>query len=175
MKYRIRAGRLFSVENGRAAVRLASIKSPFYPVKRTILSPDGQTVLYTDIQAGGRSGGISAHKYVITDPQKRVVLSGKPECAPTSDPVSTDDSVPHVPRMDHVRLKMDQSVYNLRMLNSQNYCMADLEGRKIVEIIHDGIAGGWTVEADDAIAPTILMGIFIFSRYLEKENEFVVI
>ncbi|QAT50968.1 hypothetical protein EQM14_14990 [Caproiciproducens sp. NJN-50] len=172
MKYRIRSGTLFSVEKGRAAVSLASIKGPFYSVRRAILSPDGRAVLYTDIQAA-RSGGISAHKYVIMDPRKRVVFSGKPECAAGDDPNSTGESVPRIPRMDRVRMRMGRSVYNLKMLNSQNYCMTDERGHKAAEIIHDGIGGGWTVEADGAIAPAILMGIFIFSRYLEKETEFV--
>lgn len=173
MKYRIRSGTLFSVENGRAAVGLASIRSPFRSARRTILSPDGRAVLYADIKAAGRSGGMTAHKYVITDPRKRVVLSGKPECAAEYGPDSAEEPVSRVPRTDRVRIRMDRSVYNLKMLNSQNYCMTDERGHRAAEIIHDGIAGGWTVEADDAIDPAILMGIFIFSRYLEKETEFV--
>jgi hypothetical protein len=167
MKYHIRAGRLFPAENGQTVISLASIQNPFYSVRRTILSPEGRAALFTDIRADGR-GGKAGHQYIITDPQRRVVLSGKPEC-------SADDDPDHIPRADRVQLKMNQSVYKLRMLNSQNYCLEDAYGQKAVEIIHDGIGGGWTVETYASISPTLLLGIFIFSRYLDKENKFVVI
>lgn len=173
MKYRIRSGRLFLIENGRTTIELASVKSPFYSVRHTILSRDGRAALYTDILAGGHGNGISGRRYVVTDPQNRIVLSGKTMYATDDSPDYAEASMSHVPHVDRVRIEMNQSVYNLRMLNSQNYCLEDAEGRKAAEIIHDGIVGGWSVEVSDAIAPTILMGIFIFSRYLEKENEFV--
>lgn len=168
MKYRIRAGRLFSDENGQTAISLASIQSPFYSVRRTVLSPEGRAAFFTDIRAGGRGGGKTGHQYIITDSQRHVVLSGKPE-------YSADDDPDHIPQVDCVQLKMNRSVYKLRMLNSQNYCLEDAHGQKAVEIIHDGISGGWTVETYASISPTLLLGIFIFSRYLDKENKFVVI
>lgn len=168
MKYLIRAGELFSIENGKASLSLASIQSPFYSVRHTILSAEGQTVFFTDIRTDSRGGGKAGNQYLITDLQRHIVLSGKPEC-------SADGIPGHVPRVDRVQLKMNQSVGSLRMLNSQNYCLEDAHGQRAVEIIHNGIDGGWTLEADASVSPALLLGIFIFSRYLDKENKFVVI
>lgn len=168
MKYLIRAGKLFSIENGKASLSLASIQSPFYSVRRTILSAEGQAALFTDIRVHSRSGKKARNQYIITDLQRHVVLSGKPEC-------SADDNPDHVPRTDRVQLEINQSICSLQMLNSQNYRLENAHGQKVVEIIHNGIDGGWTVEADPSMSPELLLGIFIFSRYLDKENKFVVI
>ena len=40
---------------------------------------------------------------------------------------------------------------------------------------HRGLIGGWTVEDDAGFTPEILCALFTFSRYLEHENEFVVV
>lgn len=168
MKYLIQAGKLFAIENGKASLSLASIQSPFYSVRRAILSAEGQVLLFTDIRADSRSGRKAGNQYIITDAQRNVVLSGKPECSADGDPG-------HIPRADRVQLEMNQSVCSLRMLNSQNYRLENAQGQKVVEIIHNGIGGGWTVEADASVSPALLLGIFIFSRYLDKENKFVVI
>ena len=41
--------------------------------------------------------------------------------------------------------------------------------------MHRGIAGGWTLEDNCGFSPEMLCGIFIFCRYIEQENEFMIV
>jgi hypothetical protein len=174
MKYQIRAGSLYAIVNGRTAEKLAFIQSPFYTEKQTILSPDGSVKLIAQVRTDGKPG-IQGKEYVIIDEQEQTIVTGKPECSNEENAGVDSEIISSMSRMDTVRLEMDHSVYYLRMRNSQNYCLEDTSGQKKLEIIHNGIAGGWTVETEDAIEPLMVMAIFLFSRYLDKENEYVVI
>ena len=61
------------------------------------------------------------------------------------------------------------------MENVQNYVLTDAQGRCAVRIIHRGMSGGWKLDVSQPLSPSLLCGLFIFCRYLEKENEFVVV
>ncbi|MFU0831420.1 MAG: hypothetical protein ACFWUC_00535 [Oscillospiraceae bacterium] len=174
MKYQIRAGSLYAVIDGRTAGKLAFVQSPFYTEKQTILSPDGSGKLIAQVRTDGRPG-TQGKEYVITDAQEQIVVIGKPMCSEEENSDVDSEIMFPMSRMDTVRLEMNHTVFNLRMRNSQNYCLEDEKGQKKLEMIHNGITGGWTVETEDAIDPLILMGIFLFSRYLDKENQYVVI
>ncbi len=49
----------------------------------------------------------------------------------------------------------------------------DEESWVAARLVHNISGGGWNVEADPVFSPFILMGLFIFCRYLDRENEFV--
>ena len=42
-------------------------------------------------------------------------------------------------------------------------------------IMHRGLCGGWSIDADEAFSPGILCGLFAFCRYMEHENEFMIV
>lgn len=166
MKYIIKAGILYQIDNGRPGAKLASIKSPFYPVKKTILSPDGRERLYADIQSASRTGEIRESRYILKDQLDQVVITGIPGAA--------SHMRVNAPRIDHIKINMDHKTYVLTMKNSQECLLVDDENnRKAAEILHSGIEGGWKIEAEPIFSPYVLMGLYIFFRYLDKENEFI--
>ena len=61
------------------------------------------------------------------------------------------------------------------MQNSQNYTLRDRAGYIVVQIMHRGLTGGWNMEVDEDFTPEILSGLFAFCRYIEQENEFLVV
>ena len=71
--------------------------------------------------------------------------------------------------------KKGQQSYALVMHNSQNYGLKDPTGCTVVQIMHRGLCGGWNIDTDEAFSSGILCGIFAFCRYMEQENEFVVV
>lgn len=52
---------------------------------------------------------------------------------------------------------------------------ATLRRREVVHILHRGIMGGWTIEDETGLLPKNLCGLFVFCRYLERENEFMTV
>ena len=71
MKYLIKSGNLYQIDNGRPSSKLACLKTPFYPVKKTILSPDGEVRLIADVQRAGNTGKSRDCIYTLMDPLKR--------------------------------------------------------------------------------------------------------
>lgn len=61
------------------------------------------------------------------------------------------------------------------MHNSQNYSLINNANSEVLRIMHKGISGGWIVEDTCGFLPEIICGIFIFCRYIEQENEFLIV
>ena len=80
-----------------------------------------------------------------------------------------------MPRVDHAAVTIDGKPYALVMHNSQNYGLNDPSGYTVVQIMHRGLCGGWDIDADEAFSPGILCGLFAFCRYMEHENEFMIV
>lgn len=74
-----------------------------------------------------------------------------------------------------MRKKFVETEYVLTMHNSQNYSLMDTNDLEVLCIMHKGIAGGWMVESNCGFAPEIICGIFTFCRYIEQENEFLIV
>ncbi|MDE6589165.1 MAG: hypothetical protein K2K53_02205 [Oscillospiraceae bacterium] len=70
---------------------------------------------------------------------------------------------------------MDGREYLLVMRNSQNYILSAPNGQAAVQIVHRGLMGGWDIEAGGDLRPEELCGIFVLCRYIEQENELVLI
>ena len=71
--------------------------------------------------------------------------------------------------------KVNGEEYLLTMHNSQNYSLINAHNSEVLRIMHKGIAGGWAVEDICGFVPEIICGIFIFCRYIEQENEFLIV
>lgn len=177
MKYIIKSGSLYEVNQNHMGKKLVSLKSPFYTVKKTLLSSEGRPCLFTDIKQSDILKGNQKKTYMLLDENGHAVLTGFPGYAASSCLSGAAQSLSHAPRMDHIEITVepDKTALTLAMLNSQNYRLTDSENRMAAEIFHNGIAGGWTIETEKDFSPFILMGLYIFSRYLDKENEFLVV
>jgi len=53
--------------------------------------------------------------------------------------------------------------------------LKDAAGYTVVQIIHRGQCWGWNIDADEVFSPGILCGLFAFCRYMEHEDEFIIV
>lgn len=166
MKYLIKSGNLYQIDNGRPSSKLACLKTPFYPVKKTILSPDGEVRLIADVQRAGNTGKSRDCIYTLMDPLNQVVLTGHP--------IFNEHHVEfNAPRINHIKLYMNHKIYELSMKNNLECNLVDQRNWSVAKLVHNEKSGGWLLEADPVFSPYILMGLFLFCRYLDKENEFI--
>lgn len=174
MKYTMKAGTLYV--QGQIA---AKIKSALTGPEKYIFSPEGRLLLRVDIRSldapQGRRGDVRFRQYVMTGEGDTSCAMAKPDYAEGDDPVVIGWPCCRVPRVDHAQVQIGDSAYYLVMINSQNYLMSELPGKKVVEIFHRGLAGGWDIEAADELRPELICGIFVFCRYIERENEFLIV
>ncbi|QRV22121.1 hypothetical protein I6K70_12195 [Lacrimispora saccharolytica] len=80
-----------------------------------------------------------------------------------------------MPRVDSADLILQNLSAHLKMINSQNYLLSDGSGQGILSVMHRGGMGGWDLDSREEFSPEILCGIFVFCRYLEQENELIVV
>jgi hypothetical protein len=91
------------------------------------------------------------------------------------DPDVVGWPVCRMPKVDRADITIDGTDYLILMYDSRNYGMQNNEGKEILHIQHNGIAGGWTIKCDHDFAPEVLCGLFVFCRYIEQENEFLIV
>lgn len=161
MKYTMMGGALFLQEA--VAARITGV---FTGPEKQILSPEGTLLLKADILCMG------ARQYRLLDARGNEIALAWPSDA--GDEASTGFGWPlqRMPRVDHARMTLGKAEYCLTMKNSQNYVLEKPNGEPAATFFHRGLAGGWDIEARDALSPEILCGVFVFCRYMEQENEF---
>lgn len=172
MKYTMKAGVLYSADKPSA-----KIKASLAGISKKIMLADDVTCLTADIHstAANHNGDVRLREYTLTDSHSNTVATAHPLYAQGEEPENTGWPISHMPRVDHALAEIDGSSYTLTMHNSQNYSLADSNGGCVVRIMHNGLCGGWTVEDSTGFAPQLLCGIFVFCRYIEQENEFMVV
>lgn len=121
-----------------------------------------------------RSGDVRFREYIFADHSNTRML-GRPGYADGEDPLVNGWPICRMPRVDHARITIESEEYDLTMHNPQNYSMKDRTGYVILQIIHRGLTGGWQFHDDHGFAPEILCGIFAFCKYIEQENEFLIV
>ena len=176
MNYSMKAGVLYGQDGGRP---LARIKGVLCGPEKQILSPGGTLLLRTDIRRldapPGREGELRYREYVMLLEDGGEYAAASPGYAAEDDPPAAGWPLYRMPRVDHALLRLGEGTCLLRMENSQNYALSDDAGRCAVRVIHRGIVGGWTVESAAGYAPAFLCGVFVFCRYIEQENEFLIV
>ncbi|NBH82291.1 hypothetical protein D7X88_04200 [bacterium C-53] len=80
-----------------------------------------------------------------------------------------------MPRVDHAKVVFNKNEYLLTMQNNQNYILSDKFDKAVIQIFHRGLVGGWNIEVMSDFLPELICGIFVFCRYIEQENEFLVV
>lgn len=175
MNYIMKSGCLCNEQSGET---LAKNNSTFSgPLKRILLS-ETNTEYHTDIRKldapAQRSGDVRFREYFFGNPGN-TMMTGQPGYAEGEDPLPAGWPVCRLPRVDHAQIRIGGNEYHLAMHNSQNYTLQDENGYVILRIIHRGLIGGWLFHDDHGFAPEILCGLFAFCRYIEQENEFLIV
>lgn len=174
MNYTMKAGALYQGEK-----MLAQLKGSFNGPAKNIFLADGTLILRTDIRnlkvPAEEAGTIRRRRYIILDETGRECAVAKPDYAEGADPGLVGWPICRMPRIDHAQLVYHNDKYILSMRNSQSYSLAELSGKIIVQIFHRGLIGGWDIQADDQFTPEMLCCIFVFCRYIERENEFLIV
>ena len=102
-------------------------------------------------------------------------MVASPDYAEGDDPAVVGWSLCRMPRVDHAKVVIGEREYLLVMQNNQNYSLSEISGKTIVQIVHLGLGGGWNIEAIEDFASEMICGIFVFCKYIEQENEFLVV
>lgn len=174
LKYIMKAGILYKDEKV-----LARIKSAFVGPKKKIFSADGILLLQTDIHSleipSEEIGDVRFRQYIMLDANGSKYAIAKPDYAKDDDPTVVGWPICRMPRVDHAQFLMCNKEYCLIMKNSQNYSLKEMSGEIVVQIFHRGLVGGWDLEIVDYFSSEVICGIFIFCRYMEQENEFLVV
>lgn len=176
MKYTMNAGVLYREPS---PCPLAKIKSNFLGPTKKIYLQDDAPALKTDIcnlnDTDKQLGDVRNRLYILIDRENRRIIEAHPGYAEGEDPNVIGWPICRLPRVDHAQICFRGTMYTLTMHNSQNYSLRDEKGYEILRIMHRGICGGWIFEDDHGFAPEILCGLFVFCRYIEQENEFLVV
>ena len=176
MRYTVKSGVLYEEQSCQT---LAKIKSSLTgPVKKIFRNSD-EPVLKTDIRHLNTekydSGDVRCREYILINREDEMIAAARPGYAEGNDPAVTGWPICRMPKVDHAQITIKGEIYYLTMHNSQNYALKDSKGHEILRIMHKGITGGWSVEDDQGFTPEILWGLFIFCRYIQQENEFLIL
>lgn len=174
MKYVMRAGTLY-----RNDTVLAKIKGAFTGPEKKIYSANGTMLMRTDILSleapPNEAGNVRFRQYVLFDDNDNKCVVASPDYAEGDDPAVVGWSLCRMPRVDHAKVVIGEREYLLVMQNNQNYSLSEISGKMIVQIVHLGLGGGWNIEAIEDFASEMICGIFVFCKYIEQENEFLVV
>ncbi len=175
MNYILKSGVLYKEPN----VHQAKMKSEIVGSVKKIFHINGTLAIKTEIRhlddTNRSPGDVRTREYVMIDSEGIEIGVAKPDYAPENDPLIIGWPICRMPRVDRANVLLGDSSYTLSMLNSQNYTMKDAAGQFVVQIVHWGLTGGWNIEADEHFSAEILCGLFAFCRYIEQENELLII
>lgn len=176
MNYIMKLGMLYE-EN--STKNLAKIKSAIIGAEKKIYIHENELIAKTDIrnleQNNENSGDVRFREYVMLDREGNVIVSGHPDYAKGENPDEVGWPAVRVPKVDHAKICIGEKEYILRMYNSQNYSLKNSKGDVVLQVIHKGICGGWNLVTDYNFVPEIICGLFLFCRYIEQENELLII
>lgn len=175
MRYVMKAGILY---RGPDRV-LARLKGSFVGPEKRVYQNDGSMALRTSVcvqeHPGMQRADVRSRTYVMLDAEEKEIAVARPGYAEGDDPAVAGWPVCRLPRVDHAAVTIHGRKYLLTMQNSRNYTLRDRAGYIVVQIMHRGSTGGWDMDVDGDLAPEILCGLFAFCRYIEQENEFLVV
>lgn len=175
MRYVMKSGTLYR-ESERA---LGKIKGVFSGSEKNVFLPDGSLALKTLIREldapQERRANVRSHTFVMLDAGGAELAIARPDYAEGDDPEIVGWPISRMPRVDHAAVTLGDRAYTLIMQNSQNYMLRDAHGHTALQIMHRGLMGGWNLDADGDFSPAVLCGLFAFCRYMEQENELLVV
>lgn len=169
MKYTIRAGRLYSGDGDEILCRIKGIISE----EKRVEDAAGWLCLSLRVLRNkeDKSGDIRFYRYVMLDPQGAEISSASPDYAHEEDPRKVGWPFGRLPRADRAIVRWKEQQYHLRMRDTCTYVMTDCFDQEAACLVHRGIKGGWNVTAREVFSPAMVCGLFVFCRYLEREND----
>lgn len=175
MQYLMKSGTLWIPGGG----TLCTLQKILFQTEKRVFRNDGTAALRVYMEKSGeapeKQGDVRFHTYLMEDPQGKRIATAKPAYSPGEDPDIAGWPVCRMPRADRAQLKLRDKSYLLIMLNSQNYVLKDEKDNTVLQVLHRGMIGGWTIEGELAEPPEVLCGLFAFCRYLEQENEMMIV
>lgn len=177
MKYFLKSGILYKREQENLSPALANIKNRLCGSEKQIYVGEKQflTAIQTELKPGEHIRGGCPKKYILKNLNEEILMSGFPKYAEGEDPSVAGWPIYRMPRVDSADLLLQSHSGSLQMINSQNYRLMDNTGQSVLNVLHRGVMGGWDMEAPEEFSPEILCGIFVFCRYMEQENELMVV
>lgn len=176
MRYTMKSGVLYE---DASRVSLVKMKNAITGPVKMIYRNNETMVMKTDIcypdPQKKQVGDVRNKTYTMTDSSDTLIAVGKPGYAEGDDPEAAGWPICRMPRVDHAELAVENQPFLLTMHNCQNYSLRDRKNNEIFRILHKGIAGGWSIEDCYGFSPEIICGIFVFCRYIEQENEFIIV
>ena len=174
MRYTMKSGMLMRQESDAV---LARIRNALTGSVRIIRSSGDQRLMEAQIctPESACASDVRNKEYRLLDCSGCVAACAFPGYAQGEEPETAGWPIHRMPRVDHAKVIIDGAAYRLTMRSSRRYTLEDSAGKEIVRIVHNGLAGGWTMEDDHGFRPEILCGLFVFCRYIELENEFMTI
>ena len=176
MRYTLKSGVLY--ESNSVNI-LAKIKSSVIGSEKKIYSAVDKLMLKASIHYLNKSttnnSDISNREYLLIDCENVIVCTAYPQYAEDEDPTVMGWPICRLPRVNHASINLNEEKYVLTMQNNQNYVLTDINNFEILRVMHNGIGGGWTLDDSYGFSHEILCGIFIFCRYIEQENEFLIV
>lgn len=172
--YTLKSGILYQEPEKKELVNIkASLSGPekkIYRGEKEILVSD---IHYTD--GDRQAGDVRDKEYTLIDEKGCIVGVARPDYRAEDDPDVVGWPVCRMPKVDHASVKMNGMDFVMTMHDNRNYGMQNEAGQEVFHILHNGIMGGWTIESSDEFSPEEICGLFVFCRYIEKENEFPVV
>lgn len=176
MQYVIKAGILYRHDSQTV---LAKIKNERIGSQKKIHRVTDESIYETSIQyldeSKASTSDVRNREYKLIDSEGRLLVSARPGYADGDVPDVVGWPICRMPKVDHANITINGEKYVLTMHNSQNYALTDSNNVEVLRILHKGIVGGWMLEDNCGFAPEILCGIFAFCRYIEQENEFLIV
>lgn len=176
MEYTMKAGVLYRSTSGEA---LAKIKGVLTGPEKKIYRGNDVLSIITDIRCEDprsfHTVDVRKKAYIMVNGNNDVLAIGKPGYAQGDDPDVMGRLVCRLPRVDHAMITIQNQHFLLVMDNSEHYSLWDDQHRRMLRIVHKGLSGGWWIEDHYGFAVEVICGFFSFCRYLEQENEFLIV
>ena len=172
MMYTMKSGLLT-----RDGSELCRIISSLSGAERSILSPLGDLIAKTLVRflpADSSSCPVSEKEYSLLDSAGNVLIKARPDCAPDEGDKKSSGSL-RLPKVDRAAVYMRNEVCIFTMESPRLYILRFDDGHKVLSVTHRGITGGWDIDCSEDFSPEEICGLFIFCRYIEKENEFLIV
>lgn len=172
MDYCLKAGMLYAAGQEEP---LASIRAVLGAQTRKIFAPDGGLLAHTEVRLrsklDGTEQGVEKKEYVLYDCGEKECAVARPAYCEQDAPSVAGWPVCRTPRADCAHWMADGKTGVLKMRDSEHYSLQTEEGIS-VQLTHRGLRGGWDVKASEGLSAVFLCAVFLFCRYLERENEF---
>lgn len=174
MKYIMKAGTLYFND-----IVAARIKGAITGSEKKIYSVNGSVLMYANIEnlevPPNETRNVRCRQYILFDGNGNKYAVANPDYAAGDDPTVVGWPLCRMPRVDHAKVVFDKNEYLLIMRNTKNYILSDKFDKAVIQIFHRGLTGGWNIEVMNDFLPEMICGIFVFCKYIEQENEFLLV